>query len=74
MAKFGFTGYKNAIRNYYKYKILNMDSLITLGTLAAFIMAIYLIIIYSLEERKNNMSSHLDGYQLYKLYLKIFFL
>ena len=44
MLKFGLTGYKNAIKNYYNYRVLNMDTLISLGTLAAFIMAVFLMI------------------------------
>jgi cation transport ATPase len=41
MLKFGLTVYKNAIKNYYNYRVLNMDTLIFLGTIAAFFMAIF---------------------------------
>jgi Cu+-exporting ATPase len=43
---FGRKCYINAIINYRKFKLLNMDSLVTLGSISAFIMSLLLMIVY----------------------------
>ena len=47
MVVFGTKFYKSAFYNYTKQRILNMDTLVTLGSLSAFVMTLFMIIIYS---------------------------
>lgn len=47
---YGIQTFKNAWTNFYQYRSLNMETLITLGSGAAILMTFYLIIIYLLEE------------------------
>jgi cation transport ATPase len=68
--KFGLTTYKNAYYNFKDYKMLNMETLVTLGSLSAFIMALFVIISYTIQEendpdhndmliKKNKMDRHM---------------
>jgi P-type Cu+ transporter len=52
---YGLEIFKNTWNNYTKYRLLNMETLITLGSLSATIMLVYLIIIYSLEDISELM-------------------
>ena len=54
MLKFGFKTYKNSITNFYHSKSLNMESLITLGSLSSFFMSIFLIIGYGIENSSKT--------------------
>lgn len=64
MFYFGLNTYKNAYNLFIHYQMFNMDTLLTLGSLAAFSMSALLIIVYSMENidnsdtnnnRKNNL-------------------
>lgn len=46
---FGTQTFKNAYTMFVHYRMFNMDTLLTLGSLAAFIMSLLLIIAYSVE-------------------------
>ncbi len=59
---FGTKTYINAFRNLFNYGLLNMETLITVGSLAAYIMSFFLIIIYGVEtaneyESRNMIST-----------------
>jgi len=45
---YGISTFAAAWRNFYKYRTLNMESLITLGSVSSFIMALVLIVEYAL--------------------------
>lgn len=47
---FGFGTYKNAYSMFVQYRMFNMDTLLTLGSLAAYSMSILLIVVYALED------------------------
>jgi Cu+-exporting ATPase len=49
MYKYGLKCYFAAIDNYRAYSLLNMDSLVSLGSLSAFIMSVMLTITYGIE-------------------------
>lgn len=53
MWKYGKASYYNAFINYKKYRLLNMDSLVTLGSLSAFTMSVMLMVVYAHEDKYN---------------------
>lgn len=54
MWRFGIKTYKSAFQIFIKSKVLNMETLITVGSLASFIMAVFLIIGYSIENTSET--------------------
>jgi len=53
---FGRKSYYNAFINYSKYRMLNMDALVTLGSFSAFILTVMLIIVYQIEISDSTKS------------------
>lgn len=56
--KFGIKTFVNTYKNYFNYKILNMETLITIGSLASYIMGVFLAIIYLIENLNKKDSEH----------------
>jgi len=54
MFYFGLNTYKNAYSLFIQYRMFNMDTLLTLGSLAAFIMSTLLMVVYSMENINNS--------------------
>lgn len=54
MFYFGLNTYKNAYSLFIHYRMFNMDTLLTLGSLAAFSMSALLIVVYSMENINNS--------------------
>lgn len=49
MVKFGLKTFISTYTNYFKYKVLNMETLITIGSVASYIMGVFLSIMYLIE-------------------------
>jgi cation transport ATPase len=49
LKNYGWKIFVGSWKNFRKYKLLNMETLITLGSVSASLMLIYLAIIYTLE-------------------------
>lgn len=62
MLKFGRKTFLSSIFNFYKYKSLNMESLITLGSLSSFFMALFLLVAYCIENYSKtvHLLPHVD--------------
>ena len=52
--KYGFPTFRSAWHNIWEYRSLTMETLITIGSLSAIIMSIFLMIIYSISEAKGE--------------------
>ncbi|KAM3133183.1 hypothetical protein pb186bvf_014759 [Paramecium bursaria] len=60
----GLRIYKNAWFSFMKHRILNMDTLLTLGSISAFLLSNYLIVIYFLQDnghQKHEMMNILEN-------------
>lgn len=61
MYKYGIKTFTSTYVNYFRYKILNMETLITIGSVAAYIMGVFLAIMYLVENIENNDDDHGHG-------------
>lgn len=57
MFYFGRRVFTNAVRNYYNYKTMNMETLIAIGCISSILMTIFLISIYLLNTSSSHTSS-----------------
>ncbi|CAD8121000.1 unnamed protein product [Paramecium sonneborni] len=64
---FGTPIYRNAYQLFFKYKMFNMDTLLTLGSLAAFSMSLFLIIVYTIEGNQNQEEKMNQAMQLERI-------
>ncbi|CAD8173001.1 unnamed protein product [Paramecium pentaurelia] len=58
LVKFGTQTYKNAYQLFIKYKMFNMDTLLTLGSLAAYVMSIFMLIVYTIESENESTEKY----------------
>jgi Cu+-exporting ATPase len=56
MYAYGWKCYRSAYLNFRHYRLLNMDSLVSLGSISAFIMSVMLMIVYGIENTEIQES------------------
>jgi cation transport ATPase len=54
VARYGLRTFRSAILNWWHFNSLSMDTLITLGSIASLLMAIFLAIIYAIKLSAND--------------------
>ena len=55
---YGWETFKSAAKNLFLHRTLNMETLITLGSLSAIVMLAYLTVLYQLQDLKDTMPEH----------------
>ncbi|CAD8196301.1 unnamed protein product [Paramecium octaurelia] len=67
LIQFGTPTYKNAYRLFIKYRMCNMDTLLTLGSLAAYCMSLFLIVVYTLEGQNTEEETDCEETQMERI-------
>jgi cation transport ATPase len=61
LIKFGRKFIVNSFNNYWNYREMNMETLVALGSVAAFLLFIFFLVTYTLEYLNNDEFMKMDA-------------